>query len=87
MKNFVKENWYKLMIGSSMFIFSISALIYSVAPAYANVSKPIPAVTPADKYDFYCGAVANNGYFIIKGHLTGKGGDQWYHVANLKQAY
>jgi len=40
MKNFVKENWYKLMIGCSMFIFSISALIYSVAPARAEgISK------------------------------------------------
>ena len=40
MKTFVKENWYKLMIGSSMFIFSVSALIYSVSPARAeNVFK------------------------------------------------
>ena len=40
MKTFVKENWYKLMIGCSMFIFSISALIYSVSPARAeNVFK------------------------------------------------
>jgi hypothetical protein len=36
MKTFVKENWYKLMIGCSMFIFSVSALIYSVAPARAE---------------------------------------------------
>jgi len=40
MKTFIKENWYKLMIGSSMFIFSVSALIYSVSPARAeNVFK------------------------------------------------
>ena len=40
MKTFVKENWYKLMIGSSMFIFSVSTLIYSVSPARAeNVFK------------------------------------------------
>ena len=40
MKTFVKENWYKLMIGSSMFVFSVSALIYSVSPARAeNVFK------------------------------------------------
>ena len=40
MKTFVKENWYKLIIGSSMFIFSVSALIYSVSPARAeNVFK------------------------------------------------
>jgi hypothetical protein len=49
MKTFVKENWYKLMIGSSMFIFSVSALIYSVSPARAeNVfkAKSNSAVTP-----------------------------------------
>jgi hypothetical protein len=40
MKTFVKKNWYKLMIGTSMFIFSVSALIYSVSPARAeNVFK------------------------------------------------
>ena len=74
MKTFVKENWYKLMIGCSMFIFSISALIYSVSPAYANVSKPIPAVTPVSKYDFYLVNRDNN---YIYGHLTGQGGGSW----------
>jgi len=83
MKNFVKENWYKLMIGCSMFIFSISALIYSVSPAYANVSKPIPAVTPVSKYDFYCMQTDYAGYFVVKGHLTGKDGDQWSTAARL----
>jgi len=40
MKTFVKENWYKLMIGCSMFIFSISALLYSASPVRAeNVFK------------------------------------------------
>lgn len=80
MKNFVKENWYKLMIGSSMFIFSISALIYSVSPAYANVSKPIPAVTPVGKYDFY---VFNSNNKLIYGHLTGQGGSNWSSVKSL----
>ena len=74
MKNFVKENWYKLMIGCSMFIFSISALIYSVSPAYANMPKPIPAVTPVGKYDFYLLNPNNN---FVYGHLTGQGGDKW----------
>jgi hypothetical protein len=32
MKNFVKENWYKLMIGSSLFIFSVGFFINSVSP-------------------------------------------------------
>jgi len=37
MKTFVKENWYKLMTGCSMFIFSIGFFIYSITPAH---SKP-----------------------------------------------
>jgi len=50
MKTFVKENWYKLMIGSSMFVFSVSALIYSVSPARAeNVFK---AKSNSAEYDF-----------------------------------
>jgi hypothetical protein len=36
---FLKENWYKLMIGFSMVTFSISALIYTISPAMANESK------------------------------------------------
>ena len=32
------------MIGCSMFIFSISALIYSVAPARANIQEKTPLV-------------------------------------------
>ena len=54
MKNFVKENWYKLMIGCSMFIFSISALIYSVAPAYANVQEKTPLIkSSGNKYQCF----------------------------------
>ncbi len=40
MKNFVKENWYKLIIGCSFFMLSISALIYTTGNANANESYP-----------------------------------------------
>ena len=36
MKIFVKENWYKLMIGSSFFIFSVGFFINSVSPVYSS---------------------------------------------------
>ncbi|MBM3431234.1 MAG: hypothetical protein FJX99_09635 [Bacteroidetes bacterium] len=36
MKNFVKENWYKLMIGSSLFVFSVGFFINSVSPVYSS---------------------------------------------------
>ncbi len=39
MKNFVKENWYKLMIGSSMMMASFGFMIYAVSPAYSNSEK------------------------------------------------
>ena len=51
MKTFVKENWYKLMIGCSMFIFSVSALIYSVSPARAeNVFKAKSNINDSDPF-------------------------------------
>jgi hypothetical protein len=39
MKNFVKENWYKLMIGSSMMMISFGFMIYAISPAYSNSEK------------------------------------------------
>ena len=71
MKTFVKENWYKLMIGCSMFIFSVSALIYSVSPARAeNVfkAKSNSAGTP-----FY--VVVNGVVYFTYGDGNGNGGD------------
>ena len=39
MKKFVKENWYKLMIGSSMMMASFGFMIYAISPAYSNSDK------------------------------------------------
>ena len=36
MKNFVKENWYKLMVGTSMLMVSFGFMIYAISPAYSN---------------------------------------------------
>ena len=36
MKNFVKENWYKLMMGSSMIMASFGFMMYAISPAYSN---------------------------------------------------
>jgi hypothetical protein len=36
MKNFVKENWYKLMVGSSMLMASFGFMMYAISPAYSN---------------------------------------------------
>ena len=39
MKNFVKENWYKLMVGSSMLMASFGFMIYAISPVYSNSHK------------------------------------------------
>jgi hypothetical protein len=36
MKKFVSENWYKLMIGSSLLMASFGFLIHSVSPVLAK---------------------------------------------------
>ena len=78
MKTFVKENWYKLMIGSSMFIFSVSALIYSISPARAENVFKAKSNTSQD-YDFYLvdsqdqiWQSASAGYGAIYWRKTGK---------------
>ena len=39
MKKFVSENWYKLMIGSSLLMASFGFMVHSVSPAIANDIK------------------------------------------------
>jgi hypothetical protein len=39
MKKFVSENWYKLMIGSSLLMASFGFMVHSVSPAMANNGK------------------------------------------------
>ena len=36
MKNFVSENWYKMMIGSSLLMASFGFMVHSVSPALAD---------------------------------------------------
>jgi hypothetical protein len=36
MKKFFSENWYKLMIGSSLLMASFGFMVYSVTPAMAD---------------------------------------------------
>jgi hypothetical protein len=39
MKKFVSENWYKLMIGSSLLMASFGFMVHSISPAMADNSK------------------------------------------------
>ena len=36
MKKFVSENWYKMMIGSSLLMASLGFMVHSVSPAMAD---------------------------------------------------
>jgi len=40
MKKFVSENWYKLMIGSSLLMASFGFMVHSVSPAMADNNDP-----------------------------------------------
>ena len=47
MKTFVKENWYKLMVGSSMLMASFGFMIYVISPAYSiNNDNKVEIQTP-----------------------------------------
>jgi len=39
MKKFLSENWYKLMIGSSMVMASFGFMVYSISPAMASDNR------------------------------------------------
>lgn len=77
MKTFVKENWYKLMIGCSMFIFSISALIYSVSPVRANIPQVVQGnkVNPSSSFSFY--VVKNNVIYGLRNGESGSYANHW----------
>ena len=68
MKKFVSENWYKLMIGSSMLMASFGFMVHSVSPAYAEpyYLKESAALSSSNGSDALSGGVyywvAYNGY-------------------------
>jgi hypothetical protein len=73
MKNFVKENWYKLMLGSSMMMASFGFMIYAISPAYSNSDKEKTEIKNTDIQNSLAG---NNGvihdgyaYFVDGGYM------------------
>ena len=57
MKNFLKENWFRLMTGTSMLVFSFSFLLYSIGPSYATETEKV--------------APSNNDYAIVPVNADG----------------
>ena len=64
MKNFMKENWYKMIIGCSFFMLSVSALIYSTGTANATESYPLKQ--ESDGYRFI---VKNNTIYYLRANF------------------
>ena len=70
MKNFVKENWYKLMIGSSMMMASFGFMIYAISPAYSNSDKEKTEIKNTSIPNGSNGVnVDDYGYFVDGGYL------------------
>ena len=72
MKNFLKENWFKLMTGTSMLVFSFAFLLYVVSPTYANQTSENKTPKMESNEDYF--AVASGGYLYVweeRGHMSG----------------
>lgn len=70
MKNFVKENWYKLMIGSSMMMASFGFMIYAISPAYSNSDKEKTEIKNTGIPNGSNGVIHNGyAYFVDGGYI------------------
>ena len=81
MKKFVSENWYKLMIGSSMLMGSFGFMMYSISPASATelkIDKMSTNLTPGEVYVTGCGI--SNGYAYLVDFKV-NGGNHYYKVS------
>ena len=65
------------MIGCSMFIFSISALIYSVSPVRANIPQVVQGnkVNPYSLFSFF--VVKNNVIYGLRNGDSGYSASDW----------
>lgn len=57
---FLKENWFKLMTGTSMLVFSFAFLLYVVSPTYANQTSENKTPETESNEDAF--AVVSGGY-------------------------
>ena len=69
----MKENWYKLMVGSSMMMASFGFMMYAISPAYSsNNDHKVEIQTPQSSI----APIGNNGvvlgdyvYFVDGGYV------------------
>jgi hypothetical protein len=73
MKNFVKENWYKLMVGSSMMMASFGFMMYAISPAYSNNNENKVEIPSSQNTTSPVGSngviVGDNVYFVDGGYV------------------
>lgn len=73
MKNFVKENWYKLMVGSSMLMVSFGFMMYAISPAYSSNNENKVEIPSSQNTNSPLGVngviVDDNVYFVSGGFL------------------
>ena len=81
MKNFAKENWYKLMIGSSMMMTSFGFMIYAISPSYANNNLNKQKIAPLDEYNEYLVDSKNQ----VWRHPKGYSYDDWRNTGKILQ--
>ena len=70
MKTFVKENWYKLMVGSSMLMVSFGFMMYAISPAYSNSNSDKTEIKHTNAHVGTDGVIVDeNVYFVSGGFL------------------
>ena len=63
MNSFIKQNWFRLLTGTSMLLFSAGFFIRSVIPAQALPDLRTAAGQTSGKYTYW--VVASEGYAYI----------------------
>ena len=86
MKTFVKENWYKLMVGSSMLMVSFGFMMYAISPAYSNSELEKSEMNNEVKLNSPVGANGANysdgAFFVDGGYAYKFTGDDAYDSQN-----
>ena len=89
MKTFVKENWYKMMVGSSMLMASFGFMIYAISPAYSNSNSEKTEIINTNAPLGSNGVIIDgNVYFVSAGFLYSIEQTKIYaFIRNLKTEY
>ena len=86
MKNFITNNWFRLLIGISTLIFSVGFFIRSITPSYATNPNNTSNVVSTNGY-----AEGNYVYFIDNGWMykiqKGDLNIAWSNIGHINNIY